>query len=249
MTIRQPTDTHPEVEKLHLTLLRKTSVAKRISLMRSLTRTVVGLSRQGLKRAHPDFSTQELAELFVQLNYNLKWFDGRVKPCFGDQTVLSTEILDALLLVIEALNKLKIDYRLGGSVASSAFGVPRSTLGVDIVVDLQTKHIELLVNLLKEKYYIDGEMIRKALKSHLSFNLIHFDTMYKIDVYILKKRTYDRQDFRRKKLEFVDDKGEFGRFNFCSPEDIILNKLEWFKMGGEVSDRQWQDILGVIKAG
>ncbi len=87
------------------------------------------------------------------------------------------------------------------------------------------------------------EVFRKALERKSSFNVIHFATMMKVDIFILKNRAFDREAFRRKKLDTLEINESSIRYYFSSPEDIILSKLEWYQMGGQVSERQWNDII------
>jgi len=156
------------------------------------------------------------------------------------------EITIALEPVINAFNDLGLSYYIGGSIASSAYGIARSTLDVDLILELDTSLIQPLVNKLKGEYYIDPEMINDAIKKKTSFNIIHLKSMLKIDVFILKDELYSKKAFDRKVKDKLDDDAESIYIYLCSPEDIILHKLEWFKSGGEVSERQWLD-LGVIK--
>lgn len=157
------------------------------------------------------------------------------------------EIAAALEPVISAFDDLGLSYYIGGSIASSAYGIARSTLDVDLVLELETFHIQPLVNKLKGEYYIESEMINDAIKEKTSFNIIHLKSMLKIDVFILKDQLYSKTAFERKTKDKLDDEADSIIIYLCSPEDIILHKLEWFKSGGEVSERQWLDILGVIK--
>ena len=108
-------------------------------------------------------------------------------------------------------------------------------------------HINLLVDRLKSLFYIDAEMIRDAINSKSSFNLIHLETAMKVDVYILKDNQYHNTAFERRKKDFLDEDTNSVQIYLCPAEDIILAKLEWYKIGNETSERQWLDILGVIK--
>src|SRR5437667_2215786 len=147
--------------------------------------------------------------------------------------------------LVEALEELGVPYHIGGSVASSLYGLPRLTIDVDIVADLRQGHIRPLIDQLQTDYYIDEDMIRDAIKRRGSFNVIHLDTMLKVDVFIPKTRLFDQEELRRVQQEVLSEGTR--PFNIASPEGTILNKLEWYRMGGEVSDRQWNDILGVLK--
>lgn len=159
----------------------------------------------------------------------------------------ANELKKALTSLVPTLDHLDIPYCIGGSVASSVFGLPRSTMDIDIVADIKISHVRELVILLQEQYYIDGDIVLKAIDRNASFNIIHFDTMMKIDIFVLKKRQFDQVAFERKKTDYIVDDQDKTPFYFSSAEDIIINKLEWFRMGGEVSERQWKDIIGVLK--
>ena len=153
----------------------------------------------------------------------------------------------ALTRLVEAFQELGIAYHIGGSVASMSHGVARTTLDVDIVADLRAEHIHSLANRLQAEYYVDEEMIQEAVRDGSSFNLIHLESMFKVDVFILKPTQYDRQAFLRADLRALDDQPDAPLFFVESAEDVILNKLRWYRLGGEVSERQWSDVLGVMR--
>jgi hypothetical protein len=155
------------------------------------------------------------------------------------------DILAAITPIVEALEELGIPYHIGGSVASSLYGLPRLTIDADLVADIRMKHVRPLVKQLETDYYIDEDMIRDAIRRQSSFNVIHLDTMLKVDVFIPKTRLFDQEELRKVRQEVLSEGTR--PFNIASPEGTILNKLEWYRMGGEVSDRQWNDILGVLK--
>lgn len=150
------------------------------------------------------------------------------------------------LLVTDVFEKLGVRYAVGGSLSSSLHGVMRSTLDVDIVADMRLEHIQPLVAALSPEFYADVEMIRVAIERHSSFNLIHYETSFKVDVFIPKPRPFDQMQLERRASATITTDPERSLY-VTSPEDVILSKLEWYRMGGEVSDRQWRDILGVLK--
>jgi hypothetical protein len=155
------------------------------------------------------------------------------------------DIQAALTPLVEALEQLGVPYHIGGSVASSLYGLPRLTIDVDLVADLRLGHVRPLVKQLQTTYYIDEDMVRDAIRRHSSFNIIHQDTILKVDVFIPKSRLFDQEELHRVQSKVLE--GSDRTFFVASPEGTILNKLEWYRMGGEVSDRQWNDILGVLK--
>ncbi|OIN93327.1 MAG: hypothetical protein AUJ21_05840 [Anaerolineae bacterium CG1_02_58_13] len=150
------------------------------------------------------------------------------------------------MLVTQALEQIGISYAVGGSLASSIHGVMRSTLDADIVADMKLEHIKPLVAALSKEFYADDEMIKDAIEHHSSFNLIHYETAFKVDIFTRKLRAFDQMQLERRRTSVIATDPEYSVY-VVSPEDIILSKLEWYRMGGEVSDRQWRDILGVLK--
>lgn len=150
------------------------------------------------------------------------------------------------LLVTQTLERLGIPYAVGGSLASSLHGVMRSTLDVDIVADVHPEHIQPLVAALSSEFYADDEMMRDAIEHRSSFNLIHYETAFKVDIFIRKLRAFDQMQLERRIPTVIATDPEQSVY-VVSAEDIVLAKLEWYRLGGEVSDRQWRDILGVLK--
>lgn len=149
--------------------------------------------------------------------------------------------------VARVLEQLELLYQLGGSVASSAYGDPRGTNDVDVEVDIEPRHVADLVRLLGEQFVITPEMVNEALRYRRSFNLIPWDAIAKIDVFVPKNRPYDRQALQRRVFGVDMGNGQVAPYWVNSPEDTVLRKLEWYRMGGEVSDQKWGDILGVLK--
>ena len=157
-----------------------------------------------------------------------------------------TEPILVTLLVTEAFEALQIPYFIGGSLATAIHGVARATMDVDLVADMGINDIQPLVNTLGSGFYADEQMIENAIHQGISFNMIHKETMFKVDVFPARDRAYDRSQFERRTAYPLADEPQRWAY-VASPEDIILSKLEWYRAGGEVSDRQWQDILNVLK--
>lgn len=157
------------------------------------------------------------------------------------------DILIALKPVVKTLEELAIPYYIGGSIASSIYGMPRATMDVDLVADIQHHHVLLLRHKLEKEYYIDEDTIQEAIDRGSSFNLVHLETAIKIDIFIRKNDPYQEMVQRRKIKDTFLDNDASTEFYFSSPEDVILIKLQWYETGGRVSERQWLDIVGVIK--
>ncbi len=156
------------------------------------------------------------------------------------------DVIHVILLVTDIFEKMRIPYAVGGSISSSVHGIMRSTMDVDIVADMRLEHISGFIGALSTAFYADDEMIRDAINRHSSFNLIHLATAYKVDVFIPKQRAFDRMQLERRVAALITTEPEKAIY-VTSPEDNILSKLEWYRMGNEASDRQWRDILGVLK--
>jgi len=160
---------------------------------------------------------------------------------------MKSEISKAIEQFIKVLERLNIPYYIGGSIASSVYGIARATMDIDLVSELKQEHAKMLVQGLKTDYFIDEEMINDAIRNKSSFNIIHLETMIKIDVFVSTGRQFEQKSFERRRKDSVSDERDSIQVFLCSAEDTILSKLEWYKSGGNVSERQWKDILGIIK--
>jgi len=158
----------------------------------------------------------------------------------------SSEMLDALRPVVSTLQRLGVKHFIGGSVASSVHGVARTTLDVDLIADLHESHIEELMRALSERFYVSEPMIRAAIVNSSCFNLVHLATSFKVDVFVPKNRPYDQIAMERIRPETIGEEGGIETW-VATPEDVILSKLEWYRLGDEISDRQWFDVLTVLR--
>ncbi len=150
----------------------------------------------------------------------------------------SQEFSEVLEFVAEILSTLEIPHAVVGSVASSRFGLHRATMDVDVVIDLKPAQISALVTALRPDFYIDEILVSEAITQHSSFNALHLETGTKLDFFVLKPREYDRVALDRRSGE---------RLSFMTAEDVLLGKLEWYRLGDETSERQWNDILGILR--
>ena len=157
-----------------------------------------------------------------------------------------SEPVAVTLQVTGVLEDLGVPYVIGGSMASAAHGRIRSTMDVDIVADLQPTHVGALVRALGSDFYVDAGAAQDALQRRTSFNLIHLETMFKVDVFIPKDRPFDRQQLARGERQTIGAEPD-QTARVASAEDVILAKLEWYRLGGEASERQWRDVRGVLE--
>ncbi len=157
-----------------------------------------------------------------------------------------SEPIIVTLHVTEAFESLQIPYFIGGSMATAVHGVARATMDVDLIANMRLDHIDLFIQALGKTFFTDDEMLKTAIQNRGSFNIIHKETMFKVDVFVGKNRPFDRSQFARRTAYSLATNPERTAY-FASPEDNILAKLEWYQLGGCVSDRQWRDILSVIQ--
>lgn len=158
------------------------------------------------------------------------------------------DLLAALMPVLEALDALGVRCYVGGSVASSIHGVPRASIDADVVAELDADRVAPVAARLRALYYLDEERMRDAVERRLSFNVIHLSTMFKIDVFVSKGRPFDRAAFARARVDALGEATDAPKARVASPEDTVLAKLEWFRRGGEASERQWTDVVGLLRA-
>lgn len=159
---------------------------------------------------------------------------------------MPNEPIAVTLLVIDAMDALGVPYLIGGSLASAVHGVLRATLDTDLVADLRLEHAEPLARALGGTFYVDAESIREAVLHQRSFNVIHLETMFKVDVFVVKKRPFHHSQMERRTAQVIATDPDRTAY-VATAEDTILAKLEWYRMGGDVSEQQWRDVLGVMK--
>jgi hypothetical protein len=160
--------------------------------------------------------------------------------------IMQNELIEVTLRVTGILEELGIPYMIGGSLASTLYGMIRTTQDSDIITEMGPEHIQYFVSSLQSEFFIDEQMITDSIQQHSSFNIIHRDTMFKVDIFIPRPRPFQQSQFARAQRQVFELETEISA-NFASAEDTILSKLEWYRMGGEMSERQWRDILGILK--
>jgi len=152
------------------------------------------------------------------------------------------EPFELLIIISNVFEKLEIPYFVTGSIASITYGEPRFTNDIDIVADIKDWDIPGLIHCFPEnEYYIDADSINQAIQFKSQFNIIHLSSGLKIDVMIKKKTFFDNSRFSRIKRLRLEEK----EINFASPEDVILKKMEYYKMGS--SEKHLRDITGILK--
>jgi hypothetical protein len=155
------------------------------------------------------------------------------------------DVMEALTPLVEAFDRLGIAYYIGGSVSSSLHGLARQSQDVDVIADIRPDQVRALVQALQGDYYVDEQAWQAAIRHGQLYNVIHLNTMLKVDLIPLKRRAFTREEARRAQPQLLEAGARPVRI--ASAEDAVLTKLEWFDMGGRSSARQWNDILGIMR--
>ncbi len=144
--------------------------------------------------------------------------------------------------VIAVFDDIGIPYVIGGSFASSVHGFPRTTNDIDLVADIRAEHVHPLVERLTEDFYVEPGAVTQAIRLETSFNLINHETAFKVDVFVCGGHPFRKAQLSHARTEQVRD----ACVRVLSPEDTVLAKLQWYRQGGAVSERQWRDVVEVL---
>ncbi len=150
------------------------------------------------------------------------------------------------LALTEVFARLGVASLIGGSLASSVHGEPRSTNDVDFLADLRSHSVSPFVAAIEAAYYVSEDAVRDAVRSQGSFNVIHLNTAMKVDVFIAGDDPFNRERLEHRTVVPLSIEPPASLF-MDTAEHSILRKLEWFRRGGEQSERQWRDVLGMLR--
>lgn len=159
---------------------------------------------------------------------------------------MAPDPIELALILGRILERLGVRYCVGGSVASSVYGEVRTTLDVDLVAELRQEHVQALLAATNADFHIVDESVRRAVRDKSSFNLIHEEMLVKADVYVSPDDPLHREQLARsRRVALRAERGS--EVQLASPEDVVIHKSRVYRMGSGVSDRQWRDVLGVLK--
>ena len=163
---------------------------------------------------------------------------------------------DALLLMVTArLEVLGLSYCVGGSFASGAYGRARTTYDLDILLALRATHITEFIGAFQEDFDLNPAEVSEAVQlapqyattpEHRALiKIYHRRSHFRIDFFVSSGRAFEREQFQRCVRQIIATNPEIDAA-FSSPEDTILAKLEWFRLGNYASTHQWPDVQAMI---
>jgi hypothetical protein len=243
----QSIDTSIDAEMYLFGLWKALTLTQKANKLSSWTKGCLELSLIGLKQRYPDASPSKLKYEFARATLKSLFPDSVYQSISqSNHTLMLTDPISLALDVAEILNTLGIPYLIGGSVASTLMGEMRATEDVDIVADLKIEKVVLLLQSLQPRFYVSEDAVRDAIRYKRSFNLIDNESLGKVDIFILKDNAFPQIEFQRRRSQLVRQNPD-RMLVLPTPEDIILQKLTWYRMTKNESQRQWRDVLGVLK--
>ena len=243
----QSIDTSIDAEMYLFGLWKALTLTQKVNKLISWTKGCLELSLIGLKQRYPDASPSKLRYEFARATLKSHFPDSIYQFIAQyHQTLMLTDPISLALDVAEILNALDIPYLIGGSVASTLMGEMRATEDVDIVADLKIEKVVQLMESLQPRFYVSENAVQDAVRYKRSFNLIDNESLGKVDIFILKDQPFPQIEFQRRRSQLVRQNPD-QMLVLPTPEDIILQKLTWYRMTKNESQRQWRDVLGVLK--
>lgn len=243
----QSIDTAPEIERVQIARLRSFSPSRKFASVRSWTQTLTSANLHAMRSGTRATSEGEIAVRFVAREYGRALavdFQADVEQR-ADWSIQETDLVSAMIPVIEAFERLDVRYFLSGSIACSLYGLPRGAQDIDIVADMRAVHASPLVEQLGRDYTINERALQDAVQKRGAFSLLHVSSLMKVDVLLLHRRSFDSLLLQRaQQLPLVEG---YHPLWIASPEDVVLMGLEWYQISGTAADDQWNDLLGVVK--
>ena len=161
---------------------------------------------------------------------------------------MSPLVGDPYSLVVElgaVFDGVGAPYYLGGGLASTLLGQWRTTHDIDVVVALAEREVPQLLAALGTAWEVDDEALLEAVRLRDSMNFFHVAPFMIVDLYVAKDEPFQQSVMGRRLRSQAPGGGELW---ISSQEDLILQKLRWYRLGGQTSERQWRDVQGVMLA-
>jgi hypothetical protein len=232
------TDTAPEAERMVADIYRRMPPARKALQVSEAWQRARDLHAVGYRLRFPHASARAVFGDWLAVTL------GPLSPkSIGTPMEETNDLWKIVFDLVHLFDRLNIRCALGGSMVSSIFGKPRYTQDADLCAEPFTGKEAAFIQGLDAGYYVSLAAVEQAVRERGSFNVIHTASGFKIDVFVKKDTPFEQSAFARRRLVELGEEPIY----LVSPEDIILFKLEWHRLGGGVSDRQWSDIVGVLQ--
>lgn len=235
-------DLSPEMETQLIRLLRTHTSAQKLKRLTGLWGLAKQLMLSDIRAHFPQASQRELERQLLLRRLGEQQCNAVLAK--NDTREENMNEIEVIVAVTQRLESLNIPYYVAGGIASITYGEPRLTDDADLVIRLFPFAVPRLVKTFEADFLVSADTVQDALARHYAFNLIHLATAFRFDFYPMSEDDDLESDSFARRLRKESGAGEIW---MVSPEDLILAKLKWFRKGGEVSEKQWRDVLGVLK--
>ncbi len=243
----QSEDTSIDVDVLMFQLLRQLTPQQKAQRVRHFNQATRKLTLTGIKNQYPNASLSWVRQELIRRCLGQEWIEILELKTKISQTEEKFMVIDPLELaeqIATIFETLNIPYLVGGSVASSLLGESRSTQDLDLVISISLSKAQQLIRVMEAEFYISESAVVEAVIAKRSFNIINLASMEKVDIFVLGDDAFSRSKMSRRQMYRTEsEKGIY----IYSAEDIILQKLCWYKLSATESQKQWRDVLGVLK--
>jgi hypothetical protein len=242
----QSLDTSIEAELVLFGLLRTLPISKKAARIAEWTKGCWELNLLGIQRRHPNADLGQIRHIFAKSMLGEALVERLPSSVLNrNQPLMLTDPISLALDVAQILDGLEIPYLVGGSVASGLLGESRPTEAIDLVANLLPEKVAALIEALTPRFYVAENAVREAIRYQQSFNLIDHESLGKVDIFILKDTPFAQTEFQRRQAYTIRAPNRV--LILATSEDMILQKLLWYRLIRQQSQKQWRDILGVMK--
>ena len=243
----QSIDTAIDAEIYLFGLWRQMDSIKKEKLLLKVFRKASLFALTSIKSLYPNASPAEIRYLYIQkrLGFNITEL---LKSRLGEKELMIEDPIYLARKIADLLESIDIAYYIGGSVASSLQGEIRYTEDLDLVINIQTSQVQSVLNSFSKDFYISEIAVEDAMRGRTSsFNVIDLETTEMADMFVMRNDAFAISKMERRQLYIPIDRPKSDGIYLCSPEDTVLQKLVWYRMTKNESQRQWRDVLGVLK--
>ncbi len=242
----QATDTTIEAELVQFELWRRMKTEQKYKCFKRLLRKGTQLIIMSLQQQFPEISPHQLRKYYLKKRWGTSDFANSLAYYQGGKDLVMEDALWLAEQITGILERLGITYYIGGFVASSLQGEMRYTEDLDLVIDIQPQQKQALITAMAGDYYISDVAVEEAIEGKISsFNVIHLETTEKADIFVMREDSFSQKQMSSRQL-YETGNNTFSLY-ICTPEDSILQRLLWYRITAGESQKQWRDILGVLK--